>query len=213
MVSPIYWFIRKFILVLHALNVVEWWKHGFRWVYRRLHPTSDPARSRTWDAVATDTFIAAKWLLLSWLLVRQDFSKHWLWINAYLLFMNLFTYFYYHAWIMGSISQFLDWDRVRRRLANAVLAMAYSILGFAYFYAGPLRTAMGLEKIAEYRAEAIILSITNALTVGCGPFSPGTTLARAVCSAQLINSFLFGTIILAASISSLFGQTVNSTNP
>lgn len=198
------------IQCLFQLNLVEWFKQAFRRLRRKAATGRLGFDSQTSDALITDLFVAAKWLFLILALVFEWFATPCVVAVVYLLLMNLFTYFYYHAWRIMELTPHLTVTHIQRRMVNAILAVGYSMLSFAFLYAGPLRSDMGLAKVGAYRLEAIIFSFSNSLTVGYGVVSPATTWARATCVSQLVNMFLFGSIILAASLSSMFGAAASS---
>lgn len=210
--SPIFSAFGFVTLWLHRLNAVEWlkWavKVGYQW-FRKVPPTESAAQL---DSLTADLFIVGKWALLLWWLLTESFTPIRVWVVAYLLFTNVFTYFHYHAWKIMAVGPYLSTERIQRRLVNSLLAVAFSMVGFAYLYAGFFRGSMIWGPgVQNYRAEALLFSIGNSLTVGYGAVQPATTGARALCTAQLVNMFFFATIIVSASLSTMFGAS--SHNP
>jgi len=210
--SPIFTLVEAVTLCLHWLNAVEWLKWLVHTAYRRLTKRFSTASAALLDPITTDMFIIGKWFLLLWWIFHESYGPFRTWITCYLLFTNVFTYFHYHAWKIMSVGRYLTAERIQRRLINSILAVAYSMLAFAYLYAGPFRGSMLWKApIESHRMEALLFSITNSLTVGYGSVQPDTIGARALCTAQLINMFFFATIIVSASLSTMFGSPTQPT--
>jgi hypothetical protein len=205
--SPIFSLVEAITLCLHWLNAVEWLKWVVKAAYRRFNKRSPVAAAAQLDPFTADLFIIGKWVLLLWWLVHESYSPVRTWITAYLLFTNVFTYFHYHAWKIMSVGRYLTAERIQRRLINSILAVAYSMVAFSYLYGGPFRASMTWSaSVDSPRMEALLFSITNSLTVGYGSVQPGTLGARALCTSQLVNMFFFATIIVSASLSTMFGS-------
>jgi len=205
--SPIFSLVEAVTLCLHWLNAVEWLKRIVQTIYRRFRKRSSTAAAAQLDPITADLFIIGKWFLLLWWFTHESYSPIRTWITCYLLFTNVFTYFHYHAWKIMSVGRYLTAERIQRRLINSILAVAYSMLAFAYLYGGPFRASMAWSaSVDSHRIEALLFSITNSLTVGYGAVQPATFGARALCAAQLVNMFFFATIIVSASLSTMFGS-------
>lgn len=205
--SPIFKVFGLTVIILHRLNAVEWLKWGVKLVYSwitKVLPADSAARL---DPITADIFIIAKWILLFWWMLTGSFTPIKSWLVAYLIIMNVFTYFYYHAWQIMTLEPRLTTARIQRRLVNVLLAISFSMLAFAYLYAGIFRNSMHwAPEVHEYRTEALLFSISNSLTVGYGAVQPSTAAARALCTTQLVNMFLFATIIVSASLSAMFSS-------
>lgn len=120
-------------------------------------------------------------------------------IIYYLLFSNLFTYFYYHVW--GSkFEQRVDRDKLNRKFLNSLIAITYYLLCYAYLFEIHYSKMIGWPESVIDTTNAIFLSVANAFTLTYGDFSPLTQNIRVVFMSELINTFLFFSIIITNSI-------------
>ncbi|WP_151899226.1 hypothetical protein [Vibrio mediterranei] len=155
--------------------------------------------------IAIDTYQIFKWvaLLVLWKLDVKHQAA--LMATYYLLASNLFTYFYYHVW--GSrYKQRVDRETLNRKFLNAMLAISYYLACYAYLYHVHFSSEIVWPENLVDSTNAIYLSVANAFTLTYGGFSPLTQEIRMVFMSQLINTFLFFTIIISNSIPNHAGK-------
>lgn len=194
------------ISALQAVSAVEHWKrYGEARLRRRVANPSDEELRRNAN-VWIDSFVVLKWLIVLALLLASQGG----WVAAilmvYLLFFNLFSYFYYHGW--GSqyqpprLSRDEGLARDRRRLISFLLAFMFSIFGFAYLYA--IQIPSRLEWPSEPNLlDAVYLSISNSFTLTYNGFQPRDQVSRGILLLQLINVFVFLTVLIGNAIPSV----------
>ncbi len=198
--------VARSVRALQVLSVVELWKWlGIALLRRRnAQPTAEVLRrnANLW----IDWFIVFKWVLVGGLFwFAQD---GWLAsaVVSYLLFFNVFSYFYYHGW--GSehepfkLPRNAALQRDRRRLVSFLLAFSFSFLGFAYLYA--VQLPHRLEWPTEPNSlDAIYLSISNSFTLTYSGFQPCDQLARGVMLLQVLNVFVFLSVLIGNAVPSV----------
>ena len=210
MISPDDGFIIKLVAhsvkVLQALSVVERWKQLGVALLRRKNaqPTVEVLRrnANLW----IDCFIVFKWVLVGGLFWFSQGGWLASVVVSYLLFFNVFSYFYYHGW--GSkhetpkLPQNAILQRDRRRLVSFLLAFFFSLLGFAYLYA--IQLPHRLEWPTEpNKLDAIFLSVSNSFTLTYSGFQPCDQLARGVLLLQVLNVFVFLTVLIGNAVPSV----------
>ena len=155
--------------------------------------------------IAIDVYQVFKFgvLLLLWFCeINSLLSKL---IIYYLLISNLFTYFYYHVW--GSkYNQRLDRDTLNRKFMNYLLAISFYLLCYAYLYEIHYSHMISWPESVVDTTNSIFLSVANAFTLTYGGFSPLTQEIRVVFMSELINTFLFFTVIITNSIPNHAGK-------
>lgn len=155
--------------------------------------------------IAIDIYQLFKWIVLLGLWKLDVNSELALFFTYYLLSSNLFTYFYYHVW--GSkFSQRTNREALNRKFLNALLAVSYYLACYAYLYQVHFSCEIRWPDNLIDSTNAIYLSIANAFTLTYGGFSPLTQEIRVVFLSQLINTFLFFTIIISNSIPNHAGK-------
>jgi hypothetical protein len=194
------------VRLLHTLSAVEWLKSGALAIARWRGQASTAEAKRTIANLAIDVFVVAKWAFLVTAFACGLTSSIVFLLTGYLLFFNLFSYFYYHAWGSQFPSHQLSEDalhkRDQRRLLSFLLAIAYSFLGFAYLYAFQFASHFQWPPEAG-RTDALLLSICNSFTLTYGGYQPLDPLSRSLLVAQVLNMFVFITILVANSIPNL----------
>ena len=158
--------------------------------------------------IAIDIYQLFKWgvLFIFWKLNID--SQAALLFTYYLLFSNLFTYFYYHVW--GSkFNQRTNREALNRKFLNALLAISYYLACYAYMYQVHFFCEITWPDNLIDSTNAIYLSVANAFTLTYGGFAPLTQEIRVVFLTQLINTFLFFTIIISNSIPNHAGKDNN----
>ena len=137
-------------------------------------------------------------LLLFWSLqLNSQFINKITW---YLIASNLYTYFYYHNWTRDLEKGNFDLDRIKRRFLNLMLAIAFNIFCFAYFFAVPFATNYNwTEGISRFH-ESISFSVANFLTIDYSPVKTLSNVGHSLTLIETLTAFIFLTIILSNSI-------------
>ena len=191
------------IRVCYWLNVVEYVKLFSICIYAT-HRSGDftVEHKRLAASLGIDFFQLAKYLAIV-ILLLYDIPLVWTkYVVYYLITSNAFIYFYYHAW--GS--QYLQRDDLnsqRRRLLNLLLAIVFYILCYAYLYKVHFAQHIQWPDGQIDTTNAVYLSVANAFTLTYGGFAPKTQIVRVLFMSELINTFLFFTIVVSNSIPSL----------
>ena len=119
----------------------------------------------------------------------------------YLLFSNIYTYFYYHIWKDDSNNNIHDTPvRIRRRFINLGFSIVFSNLCFAYLYRYQYFCEFKWDYTSSLDSQAIWYSIANSLAVGYKPVEVLSKIGADISTFQLILSFVFLTMILSNSI-------------
>lgn len=186
------------IKIAYWLNLVEYFKRAAKLFISERSTRGERIRACN---NAIDLFIIFKWLLIFhfWALgLKSSIAVYTTW---YFIITNTYTYFYYHVWGDHRFSNHFSEDRVKRRFLNAMLAIAYYIFCFAYLYS--TTSEIHFTQIAHtYWYDYLYYSICVALTCSLGDAIPTGEETRFICSAELINTFIFLTIIISNSIPS-----------
>lgn len=190
------------IEVLNRLNLVELFKFVASCVAVKLG--SD---RRSFASVAIDIFIVAKFSFIFWLWTEGKQGTVWIALVGYLLFFNGFTYFYHHVWSHRGTPRPNELHRIRRRFISLLLAVAFSVVVFAYLYAIPFSSEFHL--VINGALGSLVYSIATTFFAGSGFAEPLSTAANIITLAQQFNSFIFITIILANSIPALEAEKGN----
>lgn len=201
--------------VLYYSNIVEYIKMFTRFTYNKLGCKNiSNEELRRVSLFAIDIFILFKWALLIYFWsnhINTDISKY---IIYYLIYSNLFTYFYYHSW--GSkYSQNSNPEAMKKNFINYLLAIAYYLACYAYLYQIHFINMIKIEsdyfdvQVLDY-INAIYLSISTAFTLTYSGIQPLTQEIRIIFLSELINSFLFFTIIISNSVPITFKQGENN---
>jgi hypothetical protein len=165
---------------------------------------------RSYSTIAIDIYQIFKWGLLVFFWLSENNSLTSKLIIYYLIYSNLFVYFYYHTW--GSkYKQRNDREALKKNFLNYLMAIAFYLFSYAYLYKfhynGMILIDSKLLNISVLDSiNAIYLSISTAFTLTFGGFQPLTQEVRVVFLSELINTFLFFTIIVSNSIPSNFTQ-------
>lgn len=191
---------------LQKLSAVEHWKRLGEAVLRiRNEAPSDETLRRNAN-LWIDWFIVLKWVFVGVLIWKME--DGWLAGTAvcYLLFFNAFSYFFYHGWGSDLTPPKLDPEetikRDRRRLVSFLLAFLFSILGFSYLYAAQIPLRLDWPTSQNW-LDALFLSVSNSFTLTYEGFQPKDQLARGVLLLQLMNVFLFLTVLIGNAIPSI----------
>lgn len=196
--------------IRHAINALQWFSvvEWAKWLAIRQMMSQNPGSSRDDQRrranYAIDAFIVFKWATVLVALASRAESDRWVYLICYLVFFNLFSYFYYHAWGGGSPVFTEDKDRQQRRLFSFLQAFFFSIFAFAYLYLVPFCEGVSWPDQAN-GWDALLLSVSNAFTLTYEGFQPASRLGRAVLVLQVLNSFFFLTVLVANSLPNLSG--------
>ncbi len=154
---------------------------------------------RTAKSVGIDVHQAIKWLTLILLLSWGVTSSWAFYLVAYLIAGNLFTYFYYHTWGSG-FRRAPDVEARRRRFEAFILSVAFYLFAYAYLYQFHLADSIGWPSDGVSFANALYGSVTTAFTLTYGDFTPLSSAARTVVITELLNTFVFLSVILTDAI-------------
>lgn len=176
------------------INIVELYKLTLLKIFK----SSDKL---TVNRIAVDTFIIFKWGLL---LVLMKFHINNLFVEIliwYLLYSNLYTYFYYHIWNNDTANdQYNTPERIRRRFINLITSIGFSNLCFAFLYRFPYLNEFTWSEKIPLSTKAIWFSFANSLTASYEYVKPISKTGVDITISQLIISFIFLTMILGNSI-------------
>ncbi|MBL0702425.1 MAG: hypothetical protein JJV95_00390 [Sulfurospirillum sp.] len=209
----IYPLFNSLINFLYYTNLVELFKFIGRF-YAILSLKKDEKVSvdiiRSCSTIAIDIYQIFKWGLLVFFWLSENNSLTSKLIIYYLIYSNLFVYFYYHTW--GSkYKQRNDREALKKNFLNYLMAIAFYLFSYAYLYKFHYNDMILIDsKLLDISVldsiNAIYLSISTAFTLTFGGFQPLTQEVRVVFLSELINTFLFFTIIVSNSIPSNFTQ-------
>ena len=199
----------KIIQLLYYTNVVELFKFSARYIMNlKLKGKATQNDLIFASNMGIDTYQIFKWgiLMLLWVFGANGILSKYLII--YLIYSNLFVYFYYHVW--GSkFKQRYDRDTLNRKFLNYLLAIVYYLFAYAYLYQYHYADQIQWpENLIDFK-NAIYFSVANAFTLTYGDFQPLTQSIRTVLLTELLNTFLFFTIIISNSIPNHTNQESN----
>lgn len=161
---------------------------------------SKKSRIKT-SRIAVDVFIILKWTLIIFAM-NQGWNHTLITIFVwYLVYSNLYTYFYYHIWIPEALNtESFDNDRIRRRFITLMLSIGFSNLCFAYLIRYPYSLDFQWSNNNPLNIKAMWFSFANSLTANYEYVKPNTENGVELTIIQLIISFIFLTLILGKSI-------------
>ena len=188
------------IRFLYYTNIVELFKFVAKLIARCIYQDKiTNEKLITYANIGIDIYQIFKWsiLIIFWMFnYNTEISKI---IIFYLIYSNLFVYFYYHVW--GSkFKQRQDRATLNRKFLNYLLAIAFYLTCYAYLYQIHFQDMITWPDNIIDSTNAIYLSIANAFTLTYGGFTPLTQDVRVLFMSELINTFLFFTIIVSNSI-------------
>jgi len=198
MKNGIIYTILKFILDnLKYLSLVEFFKYSFIKLFAKNSVKSKIKTSR----IAVDTFIILKWTFVI-IAMNQGWNHtiitFFVW---YLIYSNLYTYFYYHIWIPEALNtENFEIDRIRRRFITLMLSIGFSNLCFAFLVRHPYLADFEWSENTPLNIKATWFSFANSLTANYEYVKPITKDGVEITITQLIVSFIFLTLILGKSI-------------
>ena len=125
------------------------------------------------------------------------------WFNLiiwYLIAANIYTYFYYHNWTEDQENGDFDFDRIKRRFFNLMLALLFNIYCFAYLYAIPFSSNFNWVKGVSKMKSSLLFSFANSITADYAPIKILNANGYNLTLLEACTSFIFLTIILSNSI-------------
>ena len=119
----------------------------------------------------------------------------------YLIYSNLYTYFYYHVWSKEAMNtEDFEIDRIRRRFVTLMLSIGFSNVCFAFLFRIVYLSDFDWSDKIPLNTKALWFSFANSLTANYEYVKPITQSGAEITLTQLIVSFIFLTIILGKSI-------------
>lgn len=187
----IYEITKPLVCLGYYTNAVEGLKYLFGLFSKN---DSDKIRLKN---IAIDVFVIIKWALVIFLWIKRIDSIIFISVVSYLIWTNLFTYFYYHVWdIKGKMNR----HRKRRRFVNLLLAILFSNFAFGYIYdlgfSGHFKVTEGFEGEISY----LLYSSYNSVIGDYQFIEPIDNIASILTIIQITITFVFATIILSNSI-------------
>jgi len=194
----IYSLLKTILEGLNYLSLVEL----FKYVAIIIFAKANNLQSRiTASRIAVDIFIILKWFVVILAFLNGWTSTFWTVLVWYLIYSNLYTYFYYHLWSREAMNtENFDIERVRRRFITLMLSIGFSNLCFAYLFRVPYLNDFEWSDKIPLNTKAIWFSFANSLTANYEFVKPITQDGASITVTQLIISFVFITLILGKSI-------------
>lgn len=202
----IYPVVEMTIKVLFHLNIIEWIKKlsdYFTLIYFKNKTVSlQRIKIRRNKNIVIDLFIIIKFYFLL-IILFNSYDAGWVQsIVWYLIFSNIYTYFYYHLWCEDALfERYQTVHRVRRRFINLFISVLFMILCYMYFYSVMEPSHFSLE---DEKSNVIMVSSINSIAqsfaIDYEGISSITPIGTTVEITQVINMFVFITVLLAKSI-------------
>ena len=193
--GPIYVAAEKLVKTGYYTNLVELIKHVFALLCTKLDKKMDVIWAKS---LAIDIYIFLKWLVVSILWFKSSDSLVGLLIACYLLWSNVFTYFYYHVWDNRQ-SNSISWQR--RRFVSLFQSIAFNVFGFAYLFRffgfNDFKWELSVESTLFGKdVLSILYSSLNLFGSGSTIASPLNLNGVILLTIQIIITFIFLTLIL-----------------
>ncbi|MBW3518060.1 hypothetical protein [Flavobacterium sp. NKUCC04_CG] len=180
--------------ILKYFNLVEIYKNILVSIFNK-------SNTLTVNRFAIDSFIILKWIFIICIIYTKSSNCLLTVLVWYLLYSNLYTYFYYHIWHNDTANnQFNTPERIRRRFINLLTSIGFSNLCFAYLYRLPYLSEFEWSEKIPLTTKAIWFSFANSLTANYEFVKPITKIGVELTITQLLISFIFLTMILGNSI-------------
>jgi len=192
--SIIDWIIEK----IKYLNIVEL----FKFISIKINSKEPIASSR----FGVDLFIIFKWSLISlfWFCnMKNEFVNVIVW---YLIFTNVFTYFYYHTWTDDLAKPQFDHNRIKRRFLNLILSIGFNVFSFAYLFAQPFSKNFQWKNGLSTFQDSVFFSLANSFTTNYNSVKSITEIGHKITLMETVISFVFLTIIISNSIPQIKGE-------
>ncbi len=182
----IYFIFKSIVKILYCLNIVELFKYLFSRFFNSNEKDS--------KILAIDIFIILKWIFIISLLIWQINGLILTLLVIYLIFMNLFIYFYYHVW--EEPYSFLI-DKIRKRFLNLILAICFSIFCYYYLILVPFKKHFIFENEFFNNFSTFLYSISNAFLINYDQIQPSDNFGYFIIISESLITFIFFTIILS----------------
>ena len=185
----IYKIVRSIVHFFYFLNLVE----GFKWLFS----VFNKKKKRELKTIAIDVFIICKWIFLILIWYFRCNEPFILGFVIYLIWTNIFTYFYYHVW---KDEREINRHRKRRRFVSLMLAVLFSNVAFAFLY------DVGFSQFYEIAVgfggqySFLLFSFHNSLFADYQYITPINNFGYTISLIQLLITFIFGSIVLNNSI-------------
>jgi hypothetical protein len=194
------------IKLLFFLNIVEWIKNISDYFTSKIYKTHTERKIvfkiRRNRNFVIDLFIIIKFSIVT-LFLFKGMDSIWIkFIVWYLLISNVYTYFYYHLWCNDALlEKYQTIHRVRRRFISLFISVAFMILCYTYLYSImiPEHFILGM-KDSEEIVISMITSISRSFAIDYEGLKPKTNTGTIIEITQVINMFVFFTILLAKSL-------------
>lgn len=191
------------VRILFRLNIVEYFKftaqYSVRKYYQLRRQSSSTETIISASNIAIDLYQVFKYSVLAVFWLRSSSSSFSFCVVYYLIASNLFTYFYYHVWGSG-YRQRNDRNTLNRKFLNFLLAILFYLLCYAYLYQFHYSDMIQWPDSVVDGPNSLYLSVSNAFTLTYGGFMPLTQEIRLIFLSELLNTFLFFTVIISNSV-------------
>lgn len=190
----IYFLVDWFINKLNYINLVELFKTIAEKLFNR------EVNKRTASRTAVDIFIILKWIFISFCWysnIQNQFINYIVW---YLIFSNIYTYFFHHVWSKNIGNPHFDIDRIKRRFLNLILSILFNIFSFAYLFAQPFNNNFEWKKGNPTFKDSLFFSLSNSISTNYEYVTSISEIGHTLTIIETIISFAFLTIILSNSI-------------
>jgi hypothetical protein len=191
------------INILQLLNIVEWLKkisdNLTNQYFKTRSNTTRWYKVRRNRNIVIDLFIIVKFIFIV-LAMYKKYDNIWIQITVwYLLVSNVFTYFYYHLWCDDALLETHQTvHRVRRRFINLIISVVFMIGCYAYLYLTFIPVHFTTDK--HQIVTSILNSICKSFAIDYEDIKAKTTIGTIIEISQVVNTFIFVTILLAKSL-------------
>lgn len=186
-ISPLFTWGINLIRYLSLVELLKWISACF--FSKRKKVFKDKLRG-----VVIDVFILSKWVFLLTVYWTQYKNLATSILIYYLLFFNLFTYFYYHAWNPTEVK---DFNHERRRFLNLFSAFFFNTVGFAYLYGVVYASGAVINPEFTAISGSLLYSVSNAFTGSFTGFVPSSFASQTLSVIQLLMTFIFVGILFS----------------
>ncbi|MBL7665825.1 MAG: hypothetical protein JNM93_11880 [Bacteriovoracaceae bacterium] len=193
----IFFIAERFVKIAYYFNLVELIKFLTARIEAKFGNTKGRDAMIWAKGLGIDIYIVLKWLavMIFWLESSENTLAFIL--TAYLLWSNVFTYFFYHVWENRHLND-VNWQR--RRFISLFQSISFNVFGFAYlyrFFAKP--DLKWLENLPENMEGplSLMFSCLNLFGAGSILVTPQTFQGVILLTIQTIITFIFITLILS----------------
>lgn len=204
----IYPLVKVLVKIVFYLNIVEYIKKLSDFVTSKYFKDKSleikRIKVRRNRNFAIDLFIILKFLFIL-LVLFQGYKDFWIQILVwYLIISNVYTYFYYHLWSIDALKEnHLTVNRVRRRFINLFISIFYMMLCYVYLYYAMTPEHFLVSSKGDWSNEYIVYfisSITKSFAIDFEDLKASDQTGTLIEISQVINMFIFITLILAKSL-------------